>query len=95
MGLGSRIFLVNDDGSLQRLSLARYERLLHRDPKERLPQYAGKRIRYVLVVLEIENRRPTEVILVQYSYLSFDSEGRIDAAEREKRLVWQWILCHL
>jgi hypothetical protein len=85
MGLGSRIFLVNDDGSLQRLSLARYERLLHRDPKERLPQYAGKRIRYVLVVLEIENRRPTEVILVQYSYLSFDSEGRIDAAEREKQ----------
>ena len=28
---------------------------------------------------------PIEVILIQYSYLSFDSEGRIDAAEMEKQ----------
>jgi hypothetical protein len=85
MGLGLRIFFVNDDDSLQRLSLAKFERLRRRDPGERLSQYAGKRVRYALVVLETVNRKPVEINLVQYSYLPFDSQGRIDAAEREKQ----------
>ena len=44
MGIGLRIFLVNDDNSIQRLAVARYDRLLRRDPEERLPRYAGKRL---------------------------------------------------
>jgi len=84
MGTSLRIFLVHDDGSLQRLSLRKFERLRRGDPKESLPQYADKRVRYALVVLEMENRRPVEIIMVQHSYLYFDSEGRIDTVEREK-----------
>ena len=52
MGIGSRIFLFTDDNSLERFSLRRYERLLRHDPTERLPQYAGKRLRHALVVLD-------------------------------------------
>ena len=84
MGIGLRIFLVHDDDSIQRLSLACYERLLRRDPKERLPRYAGKRVRYALVVLELANRKPVEIMGIQYSLLNFDSEGRIDVAEQER-----------
>ena len=84
MGRGTRIFLINDDDSLRRLSVARYERLLRGDPQESLSQYAGKRIRYALVVLEVENRKPVDIILVQHAYLPFDAEGRIDAREMEK-----------
>ena len=84
MGIGTRIFLVNDDDTLQPLSLARFERLRRQYPEERFPQYACKRVRYALVVLETENRRPTGINLIQYSYLPFDSEGRLDAAEMEK-----------
>ncbi len=84
MGLSLRIFLVNDDDSIQRLALARYDRLLERDPKERLPQYAGKRVRYALVVVDLTNREPVEILRIQYSYLFFDSEGRVDPTEREK-----------
>ena len=84
MGIGLRIFLVHDDDSIQRLSLACYERLLRRDPKERLPRYAGKRVRYALVVLELVNRKPAEIMKAQYSFLSFDSEGRIDLTEQER-----------
>jgi len=76
MGIGLRIFLVNDDDSLERLAVARYERLLRRDPKERLPQYAGKRVRYALVAYEVENRIPVEILKIEYNYLSLDSEGR-------------------
>jgi hypothetical protein len=76
MGIGLRIFVVHDNDSIQRLSLACYERLIRRDPEERLPQYAGKRIRYAMTVLELANRKPVEIIKIQYALLSFDSEGR-------------------
>jgi hypothetical protein len=84
MGLCTRIFFINDDDTIERFPLARFERLRRGDSEERLKQYAGKRIRYALVVLEMENRRPVEIIMVQHSYLPFDSEGRIDASEMEK-----------
>jgi hypothetical protein len=89
LGIGIRIFVVNDDGSIKRLALVRYDRLLERDPKERLPQYAGKRVRYALTVVDLVDREPAEILRIQYSYLSFDSEGRIDSAEgkREARLL--------
>ena len=79
-----RIFIVNDDDSLKRLPLAKFERLRRGDPKEHLSEYAGKRMRYALVVLEMENRQPIGINLIQYSYLTIDSKGRIDAAERER-----------
>jgi hypothetical protein len=85
MGISLRIFLVNDDDSIQRLPLARYVRLIHRDPKERLPQYAGRRVRYVEVALELEQRRPVRILRILYLILSLDPEGRIDAAELEKQ----------
>ena len=84
MGISLRIFLVKDNDFLQRLPLAQYDRLLQRDPNESLPQFAGKQVRYALVVLDLVNRRPVETLRIQYSLLSFDSGGRIDAAEGEK-----------
>ncbi len=62
MGLGSRIFIVNDDQSIEKLSLARFERLFRQDPDERLSKYAGKRVKYAHVILELKNRKPVEVV---------------------------------
>jgi len=84
MGMSLRVFIVNDDDSLQRIALAKYERLLDRDPRGRLSQYAGKRMRYALVFVDLENRQPEEILRVQYSYLYFDSEGLIKADHIEK-----------
>jgi hypothetical protein len=84
MGLGLRIFLVNDDDSLQRLPLVRYERLWRRDPEERLPQYAGKRTRYAEVLVEFDERKPVAIWRIQYFFLTFDSQGRLDPAEQER-----------
>jgi hypothetical protein len=84
MGIGLRIFLINHDDSIQRLWLARYERLLRNDPAEMLPEYAGRRVRYAMVMLEVAGRKPLEIVRMQYSFLDFDSEGRIDASERER-----------
>ena len=85
MGEGFRVFLVGDDDSLRRLPLRLYERMLKGDPKESIPEYAGKRLRYALVFLELFDRKPVEVIQIQYSYLSFDADGKIDQSEFEKQ----------
>jgi hypothetical protein len=84
MGLGTRIFIVNDDDTLKRMPMKRYHRLFRRDPEERVLEYSGNRIRYVLVVLELKNRKPVEILKIQYSYLAFDQKGRLRESEREK-----------
>ena len=84
MGIGTRIFIVKADDSLQRLTLKRYNRLIKGYPDEGLMQHAGKRIRYALIVLEMINRKPAEILMAEYSFLAFDSKGRLDAGEREK-----------
>jgi hypothetical protein len=43
MGIRLRIFIVNDDDTLQRLPLARYDQQLGRNPKECIPEYEGAR----------------------------------------------------
>ena len=86
MGTGIRIFLINDDDSLKRFALARFERLFQHHPEEHLPQYAGKRVRYALVVVDLVNREPVEIIGIQYPILTFDSKGKIDGAELEKEM---------
>jgi len=87
MGISLRIFFVNDDDSIKRFQLARYERLLEGNPKERLPQYADKRVRYILLVVDLLNREPVEILRVQYSYLSFDSDGLIDPAKLREEVM--------
>jgi transposase len=77
MGLSIRIFIVEEDNTIKRLPLARYERLLNRDPDERLSRYAGQRVRYALIVVNLVNRKPIEVVKDEYAYLNFDEKGRI------------------
>lgn len=84
MGITVWIFIVNEDESLQRFPFTKYQRLIERDPNERLPHYAGKRVRYVEVALKHEQRKPVEILRLLYLTLRFDSEGRIDAVEQEK-----------
>ena len=84
MGLSIRIFIVDEDDSLHRLSLTRYERLLRDDPDGSIKEYASKRVRYALIVVDLVNRKPVEVVHAQFSWLSFDSKGRLDRSEKEK-----------
>jgi hypothetical protein len=84
MGLSLRVFIVEDDDTIKRLPLARYERLLKRDPDERLLEYAGKRIRYALIVVDLVNRRPIEVVRDEFAYLDFDEDGRFKEPEHDK-----------
>jgi len=84
MGTSLRIFLVNEDDSLRALSRTRYERLLRGEVEECLPEFANKRVRCAVVVLETVRRQPKAINRTVYSYLPFDAHGRIDITERER-----------
>ena len=68
MGLRTRIFIVKEDDSWRRLSLKRYSRLIKGHPDEGLVQYAGKRILNALIVLEMINRKPVEILMCSKSF---------------------------
>lgn len=78
MGFGFRIFLIDEADKIIRIATARFDRLRDRDPKESLAQYKNSRIRYAMVILELENRKPISIVRVDYGYLALDFEGRVD-----------------
>ena len=78
MGFGFRIFLIDENDIIIRIPATRFDRIRNRDPKESLPQYKNSRLRYAMVILELENRKPISVVRIDYGYLAFDSEGRVD-----------------
>ena len=81
VGMGSRLFLIDDDDSLERVSLAQLSRLLRFDKRVALPQYAGKRIRCAMAILEVAGRQVLTIRHIDYFVLPFDAEGRIDKEE--------------
>ena len=85
MGTGYRVFFFDENDGLRPFSMARYNRLRRREPAERLEEYAEKRVRCALVILEVEGRRPIAIERVDYMIVPFDAEGRIDSTELERR----------
>ena len=87
MGVGCRVFLIDDNDSLQRISMVRrLTRLLHFDRRESLQQYAGKRVRCAMVFLEVAGRQVQAIRNIDYFLLQFNDKGRIDKKEWEKAL---------
>ena len=81
MGMTCRVFVIDDNDSLQRLSMARFDRLLRFDRQETLPQYAGKRIRCAMAVLIVDGKQVQTIRHIDYFILPFDRNGRIDKKE--------------
>ena len=86
MGIGVRTFLIDNDDSLQRFSMARLDKLLRSGFRETLPQYAGKRIRCAMVFLKIVDRRPVGVRNMDCFVIPFDARGRIAKKEWTRRV---------
>jgi hypothetical protein len=84
MGIGCRVFFVDDNDSLQRIPTARLDRLLHFDRRESIQQHAGKRVRCAMVFLEKAGRRVQAIRNIEYFLLQFNDKGRIDKKEWEE-----------
>lgn len=91
MGHGFRVFIVDDDDSLHRLSMTRFQRLLNSEPDECLQQYSGKQKRFVFVTLEVLKRKPLYIKRMDFFIVHFDAKGFIDKDElqRSTQLAFQ------
>lgn len=86
MGLAMRLFLVHDDDSLERFALSRFERLFgQRDPKERLPEHAGKRLRYALFLLRTDVAG-ADIVRADYGFMQLDARGRHASGSHHKEI---------
>ena len=88
MGVSLKVFLVHDDDAIRRIPLSRFVRLNEGDQKECFPEYAGKRIRYALTAIDLVDRTPVEFLHIEYGYLDFDANGRLDVVKQEKSDRW-------
>lgn len=72
--VAGRYFLVTDEDEIIRLSNARFERLYSNPPKDKLAEFAGQRVRWAEIIVELENRKPSKVLRTVYGYLHFNSD---------------------
>jgi hypothetical protein len=84
MGISARIFIIEEDDTVHKLSHAAFERLIRQDPEECLPQYAGQKVRYALIAVEMKNRMPVDILHTEESFFNFDSNGRLDFSDRDE-----------
>jgi hypothetical protein len=84
VGTGVRLFLIDDNDSLQRISMVRLDGLLRFKPGESLPAYAGKRVRCAMVFLDVHRRKVLGIRYTDYFLIPFDAKGRIDKKAWEK-----------
>jgi hypothetical protein len=62
MGVGVRVFIIEENDPVHKISYAAFERLVRQDPNERLRKYAGQKVRYTLIAVQIENRKPIDIL---------------------------------
>lgn len=88
MGYGFRVFLVEEDNSIKMIPTAKFDRLWQLESNDQWLPYANKSIRYAKVVLNLTDRKPLSILHVDYGYLVFDSEGKLDqkTLDEEKRI---------
>ena len=70
MGVGSRVFFVDEEDELIRIPATKFERLYRKKTKERMPEFKNKRVRYVYVSLNVQNREPVSIFRIDYSYIA-------------------------
>jgi len=65
MGVSARIFIIEEDDSVHKLSHAAFERLIRQDPKECLSKYTGQKVRYALIAVQMKNRKPVDIFTLK------------------------------
>jgi len=78
VSIGSRHFIFEDDGTLKRLSQRVHDGVHFRN--DRLPQYAGAKVRMVSVYMPLDDGKPMFIQHIDAEIWHFDETGaRLDA----------------
>ncbi len=77
-GMRLFFFMVGDDNSPVPISQERYDALLDQDPGVAFPQYAGRLLRFAVVLVTKEGMENKELFDVHCFSFPFDSGGKLD-----------------
>lgn len=86
MSIGVRVMFLDGD-RIVRVSQRRFERVFDRDLNEAMPEYAGQRVRCAMVYMQLADRKPVEVVRIDYMVLPLDPEGRLDADLQSRKMM--------
>lgn len=76
MSISAKCYVLEDDGSITLITRRLYDLL--NEGQETIREYAGQKKRFVDVIVELQDRVPTNVLEVHGHYLKFDDVGRPD-----------------
>ena len=77
MGIGYRVYIFEEKGSIIRIPFTKYEKLWDQNPSVVFPQYAGKKIRCALISVRLKDRKPVSWVM-DFHMLTFNKKGRLD-----------------
>jgi len=81
MGLSLKYFIYDEDtDNLKTIPSSKFEKLFNFDPSVSLKEYSGRRIKYITVVIQLENRRPISITDMKFHIMKIDQHGRFDRA---------------
>ena len=89
MGRSLRVFFMEEDETVVKIPLSKFQRFYDGDPNTAFPDYAGKVIRCAMAHLELDNRQPVGIHHIDFMKVYIDPEGRRDQekAHEEFRLA--------
>lgn len=76
--LALRLFIITDSDIVYSMPQAMYKRLMADPAEYHLPQFAGQRLRFACITVDLKDRKPDSVIRIDYHYLHFTDDGAID-----------------
>jgi hypothetical protein len=79
-----RFFFIGEDDSLNRIPLARYERIFNR--AQPITLYAGKSLRFVEAVVERDDDGNEELVNASFLRHQFDERGLWDKHEKDQHM---------
>lgn len=87
MGTGSIVYFYDLNDCIRRIPSSRFDRLYSDASNERFLNYASKRVRCALLVVEYEDRMPVDIIHINFKIVPFDLDGRVDKAEHHRGML--------
>lgn len=81
MGIGVRFYVWDENKGFKKHSMKGFDNSFRGLPNTDLIEYAGKRVKFVLVYLELENRKPIEIVRIEREMLTVDDDGKFNQDE--------------
>jgi hypothetical protein len=80
MNLGYRFFVVADDNSIIQISQRSFNDFYLKH-KPSFQRFSGSTINVATVIYTLENRKPEQVVRIDYMRVKVDSDGALDQAQ--------------